>query len=500
MREVGDLAGVRARVKRRFQDYDVEFAYPACLPVYDVRLRVVEQEVGQLSTAASFVLRLANVPVTDVDEIRHLLGLSEGDLVTTAAELLSASLVVQRPDRGIRITELGCAVLKEAGRTYRPRNRHPRVPYDPLIRSVADIGLDDLVEMQEVRKQGLFVAPTRPRRPRLGQIRLAEVQTYEEQFSRARQSVEILQVSDIKDIRLRYRTDMILAKLLHRQSQAELYVAYRAQQYLERESEAIQRLAASGVDLVPKDIRPAAGESSVPRTWLSPEESALVGDIDELDRALGETDAEVADAEASRSATQDERERAALEKTIEELTAQKRELRGELGNRERKLQELSRGGARAVRTEEHRPLLLNAARAAESELTIASAWINSRALDDELCRALAEAVRRGVTVRIAWGMGTVGREAQRNKIKGDEALEGLERKIARRDRRRLIVKRTETHEKFVICDDKFCVCGSFNWLSYRGQLDDAYRRETSLYLERREYVELLKANAAVLFG
>lgn len=495
-----DLSAVRARAKKRFQDYDVEFVYPVYLPVYELRLRVLEQEVGKLSTAARFVLMLTSVPVTEVPQIQRYLGLSEADMVITAAELLSASLIVQQPDQRINITELGHAVLREAGRTYRPRNRHPRVPYDPLVRAVVGIELDELLDREEVRKQGLYVPPTKPRRPRLSQIRLPEVQEYEERLGKARNKAEILQVSDIKDIRLRYRADVILVKLLHRQSHAELYVAYRAQQYLDLETEAIQRLAATGVDLVPEDIRPAVSNLDASVSRMSPEEGVVVGDIDKLEKALGETDVAVAEAEASRTSTQDERERGEHEETIRELTAQRCELESKLRCREKELEELSRGEARVVKTEEHRPLLLEAVKTATSQLTIASAWINSRTLDDELCKALAAAVRRGVTVRIVWGMGTRGREPQRNRTKGEAALGELKRRIPEEHGGKLIIKRIETHEKFVICDDKFCVSGSFNWLSYRGEMDSEYRRETSLYSERKAVIEAWKANAETLFA
>ena len=95
---VDNLSAVRVRAKRRFRDHDVDLAYQVCLPVYDLRIRVVEHETGKLSTAARFVLMLANVPVTDVSEIRRLLGLSEGEVVLAAAEVLSAALVEQQPD------------------------------------------------------------------------------------------------------------------------------------------------------------------------------------------------------------------------------------------------------------------------------------------------------------------------------------------------------------------------------------------------------------------
>ena len=466
------------------------------MPVYDLRLRIVEHERGKLSTAARFVLMLTKVPVTDVMEIRKLLGLSEGEMVLAAAELLSASLVAQQADQTIRITDDGHTVLKEAGRTYRPRNRHPRVPYDPLLRAIPLVDLEDLVEREDVRKEGLFIPETRPRRPRLSQIRLAEVQEYEELFGKAK--AEILQVADIKDTRLRYRRDVILVRLLHRQSRGELYAAYRAQQYLERESEALQRLAGTGAKLVPGDVGESSGAS---KSWqrLPPQESQIAEAIGRLDEALGKAEAAVVDVESSRSATQDKRERAALDEALKKTRAERDEILAALDEQKRLFEEASGGEARLIRTEEHRPLLFEAAQRAASELTIVSAWVNSRTLDDELCEALAEAIARGVTVRIAWGMGTRG-EKDRNRLKGNEALDRLARKIPKRDKHRLITRRTETHEKFVICDDTFCAWGSFNWLSYRGQLDEKYRRETSSCSERSTDVELWKANAATLFN
>ena len=268
---------------------------------------------------------------------------------------------------------------------------------------------------------------------------MAEVKEYEEQFGKAAQEVEILQVADIKDERLRYRNDVILVRLQHRQSRSELYVAYRAQQYLERESEALQRLAVSGFKLVPQDVGPGKGAVA---SWarLPPEESRLAEDIGELDQALGKVEMAVADAESIQSTTKDERERAALEEDLRESKAERDKLQAELQEKERQLEVLSGGEACLVRTEQHRPMLFDAARTAVAELTIVSAWVNSRTLDEALCRALTGAIDRGVTVRIAWGFGTRG-ERDRNRVKGDKALADLRKMVPKAHRCRLIVKR-----------------------------------------------------------
>lgn len=50
-----------------------------------------------------------------------------------------------------------------------------------------------------------------------------------------------------------------------------------------------------------------------------------------------------------------------------------------------------------------------------------------------------------------------------------------------------------------IIADRFCVSGSFNWLSYRGAKDRGYRRESSFYSERPADIALWQNNAASLF-
>ena len=495
-------AAVASRAKRRFPDHRLDVAYAVCLPVYELRLKVTEMAEHDLSTAARFILQLANIGIAQPTEIGRLLGLQDSYLSSSAAELLGGSLVVQRPDNGIEVTDSGKEILMAGGRSLRPRNRHPKVPYDPLTKAIADIDIDRLLDRNTVRKEGFFVVPAKPRKPRLSNLRIAEVRDYD-QRTRRPQMTEILEIADVKDVRLRYRNDIVLVKLHAPGSERPTFAAYRAQQYLEEVTTAIQRLADGGADLVPDELKTDDASPRVISGSVSNEESNVIAAIRDLHGVVSEKEQAVADARVAEGTTQSARERTALASRIEELEAERGVLVGKLSEREDELDRLTRSEIRLIHTEEHRQVLLDAIAGASSELTLVSAWMNPRAFDLDVCRTIAAAISRGVTVRIAWGMGTKGRrgaEAPRNRVQGENALAGLVRLIPNGLRQRLETKLTETHEKFIICDDLFCAWGSFNWLSYRGERDSQYRRETSLYSERPDDIAIWKSNAASLFG
>ena len=500
---VNRSAAVRAR--QRFPDHSVEVVYPVCLPIYELRLRMTVMTSHDLTTTARFILQLSNLRSMPPDEISKLLGLPSEFVKSAAVELLSGELIEQRVDLGLSITEKGREILAKGGRSIRPGNMHLRIPFDPLTRRSADIGLDRLLDRDVVRKNGDYIVPTSPKRPRLSAIRMEEVRNYERVFGRSRSNLEILEIAAIKDIKLRYRNDVLLVKLNTPDSNVPTFAAYQSRQYLEHVSAGLQRLADRGVDLVPDEYKSFNSQIQMGATGTSKEESSLLTSIQEVNQAYVKSDLAVDEVKELHGSTQNDVERKALANRIVELEAERNTLASKLDELETQLGVLTRGATRLIKTEDHRPLLIEAIQKARTELTLVSAWINSRTLDDELCRFLVQAIKRGVNVRIAWGLGTGksaykrGSGASRNQIKANEALSRLKQLIPTRNRKQLAIIRTETHEKFIICDDLFCAAGSFNWLSYRGEIDDGYRRETSYYSERKGDIELWEKNAATIF-
>ena len=497
-----------ARAKRQFPDHQIMSVYPVCWPVYRLRLSLVVLARQELSAIAGTVLQLVNLGIVEPAEVSRHMGLNDRYMAAGAAELLQAGLLAQKADRSLEITSHGKQALHNGGESRRPQRKALLVPYDSLTRRVLDTDVDELRDRDYVGKNGLFVLPSDGRKPRLSELRLGQVQDYVKQdLEDGEEVLDIAEVRD-RDSVLRYRDGYVVAKMATPNLDQPVFAVYRAQQYLEDETTALARLADVGHNLVPEEyeaIDDAAPWTSSPT--VSPQEAEHLAAIAELDQALGEARDAVSEVNATDSEIIGDDEREALLHSNRLLEDRVLELSRDVENRESQLQALSQGATRVIRSGQHRDLLLKAIDTATSDLVLVSAWIRPEAFDGEVRGKLARAITRGVTVRIAWGLGTdtggrmpaQRREAARRNFRVGEDTIGLLRNMVREPdgRDRLVVQRIETHQKFIICDDKFCAVGSFNWLSYRGE---GPRHESSHYSERAEDIEQWKNEADRLFG
>lgn len=498
---VDEIAIAKARAKRRFPDYQVDAAYPVGWPVYTVRLTLTVLEKQEISVVARYILRLAALGATEPSEFSRSLGLPDKFIAGAAAELLSGELAQQRPDLKLEITDQGKKALKDGGLSWSPQRKYMLVPFDPITRQVLDIDTSNLMYCDDAQKSGIFVIPAGNGKPRMSELRIESIREYARHEEGIKET-EITDVAEInnRDARLRYRQDITVIKLTPAAGGAPFFAAFRGLEYLEEATINLQRLANSGVALVPEEF-----EQSPVSSWMQPRnatasENSLLSAINEADLAVNEADLSIAEAQNTQPDARNIGDNEELARTLSQLNSEKAELAHRLAEMERQLTEQTNGEIRLIKTEEHRPLLLNAIDQSQSQLTLVSAWIGADAFDHELRGKLRRAMERGVAVRIAWGLGTRrGPETARNLARGNAALDQLTRSIPNKLRDQLNVKRTETHEKFIICDDRFCVWGSFNWLSYRGAIDRGYRRETSFYSERPDDLALWQANADSLF-
>lgn len=499
-----DLAVAMARAKRRFPGSAVDAAYPMGWPVYTVRLALTVLAEQEIATVARYLLQLAALGAAEPFEFSRLLGLSDKFLAGAAAELLSKELVVQRPDRQLEITESGRKALAAGGRSWSPQREYLTVPFDPITRRILDIGSGGLLYPDNAGKTGLFLLPQSGDKPRLTELPLADIQNYA-RYETELKPEEIVEVAEIRhrEIRLRYRSDLTVVKLTAGGSSQPTFAVFQGREYLEAETLALQRLAEAGVNLTPEEYTLDAVQWS-PSPEASPEEIRLMAAVREDDQAVRAVEQSIVEAEVAQQDTADDQERQQLARQVEELAAERNDLARHLAASEERLRAQTGGAVRILKTGEHRPLLLRAIDTAAVEITIVSAFITPEAFDREIRRQLFQALKREVRVRIAWGLGATGRgrEVERKRTRGQAALAPLVDSARKAGLAHLLtVKRTETHQKFILCDDKFVAQGSFNWLSNRGESATRYNaeQEASEYSERPDAVARWQEQAAALF-
>lgn len=499
-----DLAVALARAKRRFPEHTVFAAYPMGWPVYTVRLTLTVLTEQEIATVARYLLRLAASGAAEPSQFSRLMGLSDKFIAGAAAELLSKELVVQRPDRQLEITAAGRKALAAGGRSWSPQREYLTVPFDPITRQILDLDPDGLLYSDNAGKTGLFLLPQSGNKPRLSELPLEDIRNYA-RYEPELNPTEIVEVAEIhnRDARLRYRNDLTVVRLTAGGSGQPAFAAFHGREYLESETIALQRLAEAGVNLTPDEYTLDNVQWS-PSPGANSEETRLLEAVREDDRAVRAVEQSIVEAEVARQDTADDRERVEYARRLKELEQERNDLARRLAASEARLSAQTGGAVRILKTGEHRPLLLRAIDTATAELTIVSAFISPEALDGEISRKLFQALKRGVRVRIAWGLGATGRnrEANRKRTRGQVALAPLEESARKAGLAHLLtIKLTETHQKFILCDAEFVAQGSFNWLSHRGDFGPGNNaeQEASEYSERPDAVARWQKQAAALF-
>jgi len=132
------------------------------------------------------------------------------------------------------------------------------------------------------------------------------------------------------------------------------------------------------------------------------------------------------------------------------------------------------------------PVLLQAAlTTATNQVIINSPWISSGVVDSEFKHNLEDALKREVMVKFFYGMKTSGQRQQRRKPDIDEKTEKYFEGLSKRYQGNFhLIKQEGNHAKVLICDERFMVVTSYNWLSFPGHKNEV-RIETGALIKNK---------------
>lgn len=124
-----------------------------------------------------------------------------------------------------------------------------------------------------------------------------------------------------------------------------------------------------------------------------------------------------------------------------------------------------------LRNQEIQDIFIKALTFAETEIDIASPWVNRGAVNDKVMNLLRQALQREVLVKIAYGIGGDSEERNAKSMAMISYMQEHFKSFGSLFR----VKHQNSHAKLLICDTKFYIIGSYNFLSFYGN----YGNETT---------------------
>lgn len=144
---------------------------------------------------------------------------------------------------------------------------------------------------------------------------------------------------------------------------------------------------------------------------------------------------------------------------------------------------------------EHRRVLIDSLEQVQKNLIIFSGWIAARVVDNEFLSRLTGALDRGANVHLVFGYQppaglTKSDPSHEQAVKrlrklAERSAEGKTGVLTVRDLSAPGAARFGNHAKVLICDGRFAVCGSNNWLANRKFAN----AEVSVLFTRSEIVE-----------
>lgn len=138
-----------------------------------------------------------------------------------------------------------------------------------------------------------------------------------------------------------------------------------------------------------------------------------------------------------------------------------------------------------IHTSEHRDYLFKAFKEAEDRVMIVSPWIRSNVIDNRFLEILEKTLRKKVQVYIFYGLKQKKGWGQQNDTYAIKKLEEL----ANNFKSFRFEKVDNTHRKIVVCDKKFGIVTSFNFLSFKADPKKTYRDELGVILRDKKTIE-----------
>jgi len=468
--------------------------------LFELNLRVLAIESRDISPVVEFLLKFIKQGANSIDLLAGLIGLDELFIRSQLVDMRRDELVDLLPESTddslfFALTERGEYEVMNLTRSVTQEIQYPSVFYHGLLRKPVAVGRNhpSYYKLNELEQNEIIPIRAVPKRApdnhEIDSELLSRLHQENSAKNRRQANLELIAVKSILKpvqsrlyqhaVMLEYETtDSRRAKQVSFAIEGEVKKEYEQAFYNVGGIEKFPQLFSEHVDTIQERLEKTISLEGLEALgdYGNPEEDA--NRVDYLEQQIEDKSHEM---KASRHQDTKAMQKAEIENLKKMLVAQQQ------SNREKPVQ--------LLKTEQIREKFLEAIKICQDRLLILSGFLGS-AVDNEFKNLLSKALERGVRVWIGYGMDPKddhdwGGRNGRAWIEAEKILSSLKEKYPKQlDCRDLGQQGTPSHEKRLICDNKFTVGGSFNFLSFKAERRG--RRQ-----QRREGGELIICEATI---
>lgn len=448
------------------------------LAVFSMDLRTLVLEPRHVPPIQEFVIRFVMEGVNQLNTIAGLLGLNElivknGVVELRRQELIDISLSdTEGSGPNIRLTEKGREVARTMRRDVMQEVTVPKVIYHGLLRKPVQLGSrskKQFLQPKEAKKAGLTLVRAIPNRyphPEEIDVDLLDRTVKSAKGpSKGEVTRDIVAVKSVLKMVYTLYEEAVMLEYETEDDRRERQVAFAVDGKL-REDYERAFAEARGPELLAEILTPTLDTLKDRLTRLASkavvEKLGDLDDVEELASRVANVTQQIEDTQREIIDTDRPDTRQVQQSKIEELERDKAKLIAERDSRKVKF----------LWTPEIRQKFHEALDTAQERLLILSGFISSEVVNQDFERAIEKLLSRGVRIWIGYGFDKGQRrgEDQRNRNTWTDA-EAVFRNMHKKYPELMTYRDVgRSHEKRLICDNRFTFGGSFNLLSFSGEV------------------------------
>ncbi|MHC5761924.1 phospholipase D-like domain-containing protein [Nostoc sp.] len=417
----------------------------------------------QLHLAEEFVMKCINHELNKHKEIALFLGMDENLIEKVVSELLSKGLITR--EDFLKLTDLGLNSLEQQT-VLAPISETKTFYIDALNGKISEkFYLNRLDSKKNNSALNKII-----KKPRKGHIE--DIVEYYENIEKLLQNynsssrIELIQVNNIEKVYTEWHELLLVLYQRNPEDKEIEYEIFSRGNIQVEYRTTIEQLYAEGkkiLDPIFQEIEQdkLSNDNLVERQILTTINNENIKTVEKLSAKIQSLEDPDFLIDSKNKSIKEERKK--LKEELDQIKAQS------------KISEI-------IHTYEHRDYLFNTFKEAKQRVMIVSPWIRRYVVDQEFLEMLEATLNRKIQVYIFYGIKGSNQKNDPSSIKKLEELSNKYKNLR-------FQKVKNTHRKILVCDNKFGIVTSFNFLSFRADPNLTYRDELGVIIRDSATIE-----------